>query len=182
MRLDYSVLRARVAGMQPVFFALFAAQELPQRLSDMWCRAYALDCPDNDIVAVDLDSFTYLFDLKHERNIAAYGIMGGRNWGARDHVRMAGFPKSEGKNYHRGHMIPHSGHGGTDINLFIQQGSVNIGPFRELERLAVAHSGSFYFVRLVYSPGSSSQRPNFIEQGLFLNTTPTRLEIRSFPN
>ena len=56
---------------------------------------------------------------------------------------------------------------------------MNIGPFRELERLAVAHSGSFYFVRLVYSPGSSSQRSNFIEQGLFLNTTPTRLEIRS---
>src|SRR5262245_40805670 len=137
MRLDYSLLRARLAGMQPPIFEIFAAQELPERLSDMWCRAYSAGCPNNEIVAVDLDTFTYLLDLKQQRNIAAYGVMGGKNRMARDHARMAGFPKSEGRDYHRGHMIPHSGHGGTDINLFIQQGSVNIGPFRELERLAV---------------------------------------------
>jgi hypothetical protein len=181
MRLDYSPLRARLAGMQPEFFAIFAAGELPQRLSDTWCQNYALGCPNNQIVTVDLDTFTYLFDMKQERSIAAYGVMGGKNSSVRDHRRMAGFPKSEGQN-HRGHMIPHSGHGGTDINLFIQQGSVNIGPFRELEKLAVAHAGSFYFVHLIYSAGSSLQRPKFVEQGLFWNRPPMELETRFFGN
>ncbi len=63
-------------------------------------------------------------------------------------------------------MIPHAGHGGTDINLFIQLGSVNVGPFRVLEKLALANPGSFYFVRLLYQRDSQSQRPIFVEQGL----------------
>ena len=178
----YDLLRARIANLSPAALTIFMRQELPRRLAEAWCRAYAANSPNSEIVAVDQSTFTYLFDIAQERNIAAYGIMGGRNLTVRDHARMAGFPKAEGQEYHRGHMIPHSGYGGTDINLFIQRSSVNIGPFRPLERLAVTHPGSFYFVHLMFPPGSSTQRPSSLEQGLVLNTTPASFEWRPFPN
>lgn len=168
--------------MSSAGFAALVRQELPRQLEELWIRAYSAASPQARIVAVVLDAFTYLFDEAAERNVAVYGIMGGKNLLPRDHARMAGFPKAEGKEYHRGHMIPHSGHGGTDINLFIQKGSVNTGPFRELEKLAIAHPGSLYFVRLLYAPTSRSQRPVSVEQGLFLNTVPAKLETRWFPN
>lgn len=178
-RLDYGELETRIAGLPPADFAAFVRHELSQRLSDMWCAAYLLFCPEAEIVTVELDSFSYLFDLTTERNVAAYGVMRGKQARSRDRSRMAGFPKAEGQDYHRGHLIPHGGHGGTDINLFIQLGSVNIGPFRELERQAVARCGSFYFVRLLYT--TSSQRPDLVEQGL-LTGTPAKLEVRLFSN
>jgi hypothetical protein len=178
-RLDYGELETQIAGLPPAGLAVFLQHELPQRLSDMWCAAYISFCPEAEIVTVELDSFSYLFDLTTERNIAAYGVMRGKQARSRDRSRMAGFPKAEGKDYHRGHLIPHGGHGGTDINLFIQLGSVNVGPFRELEKRAVARPGSFYFVRLLYT--TASQRPNFVEQGL-LTDAPAKLEVRLFPN
>ena len=183
-RLDYSAIRSRAAAVKPASFASFVRKELPRLLTDLWCEEYLAEFSDAEIVVVNLDNFTYLFDLKDERNLAVYAIMGGKNTIERDHARMAGHPKAEGRDFHRGHMIPHSGHGGTDINLFVQRGSVNIGPFRPLERLAVdnKNKGSFYFVRLLYRMGSHSQRPISMEQGLLLKANPPDLDVRFFVN
>ena len=106
----------------------------------------------------------------------------GRNPIPRDHARMAGYPKGEGAKYHRGHLIPHSGHGGTDINLFVQLGKVNIGPFRALEKRAVEAPGAFYFVRLLYRSADPALRPAGVEQGLILPGDSPQLELRAFPN
>ncbi len=51
---------------------------------------------------------------------------------------MAGHPLSDGPHYHRGHASPHTLGGPTDIKLVPQLGSVNVEPFRDLERRAVA--------------------------------------------
>jgi hypothetical protein len=80
---------------------------------------------------------------------------------------MAGHPLSAGRHYHRGHAIPHTLGGPTDINLVPQVGKVNIGPFRPLERKAVATPGSLYFTYWKYR-GNSSQTPTGVDQGLFI--------------
>jgi hypothetical protein len=114
--------------------------------------------------------------------LAAYAFSAGRDSHIRDKARMAGHPKAEGAKYHRGHLIPHSGGGGTDINLFSQLGAVNIGGFRRLERLFVDLPGSFYFVRLIY-PAGNSQRPQFVEQGLLAKDSGNpRFEYEYFGN
>ena len=179
---DYSFVRSRISRIKQPALAAYFQDELRSSLTKMWCSAYRRSVPHAEIVEVPLGRFSYLFDLKAERNIAAYGITAGKNMMPRDKARMAGFPKAEDQTYHRGHMIPHGGHGGTDINLFIQRASVNVGPFRRLEHMAVVHSGSFYFVHLLYDVDNMLQRPNFVEQGLILNTTPPQLEHEFFQN
>ena len=72
---------------------------------------------------------------------------------------------SAGKTYHRGHAIPHSLGGGTDINLLAQKGSINVGPFRVLENKAVNTPGSLYFTYWEYK-GTNAQTPSGVQQGL----------------
>jgi hypothetical protein len=88
---------------------------------------------------------------------------------------MAGHPNSAGPLYHRGHAIDHTLLGGpTDINLVPQLGRINVGPFRPLEKKAVAAPGSFYFTYWTYfasAPargGSSGQTPTGVDQGLLI--------------
>jgi hypothetical protein len=175
-RIDYSTWTIPAAD-----FAGFVQHELPDRLSDAWCADYRRAFRDADIVSIPLDPFVYLFDLTGERALGAYGIMGGKVSAPRDRARMAGHPKAEGRDYHRGHLMPHSGGGGTDINLFSQLGSLNVGAFRELEKIAVASPGTFYFVRLLYDL-TGSQRPASVEQGLLINAKSSRIETRFFLN
>jgi hypothetical protein len=96
-----------------------------------------------NIVETRSGNFSYLFDIEPGRLIAAWGVSQGKHSGARDKSRMAGHPLGAGPLYHRGHAIPHTLGGGTDINLVPQRGSVNVGPFRALEKLAVATPGAF---------------------------------------
>jgi hypothetical protein len=42
--------------------------------------------------------------------------------------------------------------GGLDINLVAQLATINIGPFRSLERRAVDSPGSLYFTYWAYRP------------------------------
>ena len=87
---------------------------------------------------------------------------------------MAGHPLSAGSLYHRGHAIPHSLGGATDINLVPQLGMINTGPFRALERRAVATPGSLYFTYWTYAGaqhsryGHSGQTPAGVDQGLLV--------------
>ena len=114
-------------------------------LMDVWIDDYAWRCRSHEIVETSASGFSYLFDVASGRLLAAYGVSHGRHAGKRDASRMAGHPLSDGKLYHRGHAIPHTLGGPTDINLVPQLGSINVGPFRRLEKLAVATPGSFYF-------------------------------------
>lgn len=179
----YAFLRNRVAHLLTTAAVdSYFRTELPRQLEILWCTAYEQRVPNAEILGVELDGFTYLFDQQEQRTIAVHGLMIGKNTSPRPASRMRGHPKADGRKWHRGHLIPHSGHGGTDINLFDQQGAINIGPFRRLENLAVANPGSFYFVHLVYNPGSPLQRPNWVEQGLVMKATPPSVDIEVFPN
>jgi hypothetical protein len=136
-------------------------------LTDVWINDYAARCTSRDIVETTTSGFSYLFDIASGRLLAAYGVSHGRHGGKRDASRMAGHPLSDGPRYHRGHAIPHTLGGPTDINLVPQLGAINIGPFRRLEKLAVATPGSFYFTYWSY-PGGDSQRPSGVDQGLLI--------------
>jgi len=148
------------------------------RVSDyligVWLDAYAWD-GSAQVVKLGTGGFQYLFDLDAGRLIAAWGVSRGRHDGARDKARMAGHPLSDGPSYHRGHAIPHTLGGGTDINLVPQLGAVNIGPFRALERQAVATPGAFYFTFWDYRLSGGSQRPSGVDQGLLIPGQPPQL-------
>jgi hypothetical protein len=149
-------------------------KDIAPYLVDSWINDYSKSKSNLDIIETRVSEFSYLFDIKAERLIAAWGISRGRHAGARDSSRMAGHPLSNGPLYHRGHAIPHTLGGPTDINLVPQLGKVNIGPFRPLEKKAVATPGSFYFTYWTYigSPrsrnGRSSQTPTGVDQGLLI--------------
>ena len=81
--------------------------------------------------------------------------------------RMAGHPLGGDRHDHRGHAIPHTLGGPTDINLVPQRGSVNVGPFRVLEIEAVATPGALYFTYWSYA-ARGDQRPNGVDQGLIV--------------
>src|SRR5262245_59897970 len=134
-------------------------------LLKIWLEDYQRSTRNADIVQTNVDNFDYLFDIKHERLIAAWGISRGRHGAARDKSRMAGHPLGAGDGYHRGHAIAHTLGGTTDINLVPQLGSLNIGAFRELERLAVATPGALYFSYWSYDR-PDSQKPVAVQQGL----------------
>lgn len=149
---------------EPVAETAYQKDVVPY-LVDVWLDDYERTTRDGDIVETTSSGFSYLFDVKHERLIAAWGVSGGPHQGVRDKARMAGHPLSAGPKYHRGHAIPHSLGGPTDINLVPQMGSVNVGPFRELEREAVRTPGALYFTYWSYQ-GSKGQTPSGVEQGL----------------
>jgi hypothetical protein len=148
-------------------------------LVDVWLRDYRRATVSPDVVQVTDVGFDYLFDVANERLIAAFGFSRGRDPHDRDKGRMAGAPIGGPQGYHRGHAIPHRAGGGTDINLVAQKGSINIGPFRRIESLAISRPGALYFSYWLYTK-AGGQRPFRCEQGLF---TPGRKpELATFAN
>lgn len=144
-------------------------------LVEDWLQDYSSKWKSADIVETSVAEANYLFDLGPERLIAAWMISAGRDAHERDHSRMAGFPKHEKWSlYHRGHAIPHRLGGGTDINLVLQLGSINIGAFRGLEREAQATPGALYFTYWLYGNGKS-QVPSGVEQGLIQPGRPANI-------
>lgn len=150
-------------------------------LVGVWLDDYALTTPVAEIVETTVAGFNYLFDITTGRLIAAWGTSAGRSSATRDASRMAGHPLSAGSLYHRGHAIPHTLGGPTDINLVAQLGRINIGPFRPLERRAVATPGSFYFTYWIYSgsaatsSGHPGQTPSAVDQGLLIAGQPPQV-------
>jgi len=143
-------------------------------LSEIWLADYTRTSPSNNIVETTSESFSYIFDIDEERLIAAYGVSHGRHDGARDKSRMAGHPLSAGPLFHRGHAIPHTLGGPTDINLVPQLGAINVGAFRRLEKQAVANPGSLYFTCWRYA-GPKTQTPNGVDQGLLVPGRPPQV-------
>jgi hypothetical protein len=142
-------------------------REVIPYLTGEWLADYERATPRNEIVETTTSGFSYLFDIESGRLIAAWGFSRGRHAGARDKARMAGHPLSAGGQYHRGHAIPHTLGGPTDINLVPQLGSVNVGPFRALEKQAVATPGALYFTYWRY-PDPTNQTPSGVDQGLIV--------------
>ncbi len=173
-RLANAALQGQVDLANPA-----AVEEVNAYLTDQWIDDYAKLHRGGDLVEVRTGPFKNLFDIKSERLIAAWGQSQGRASHIRDRSRMAGHPLGGPTGYHRGHAIPHTLGGGTDINLVTQKGSVNIGPFRELERKAVATPGALYFTYWIYAAGPS-QRPNGVQQGFMKPGGP--LELRQHAN
>lgn len=136
-------------------------------LTDLWLEEYQRRSSLADVVETIAERFHYLFDVRAQRLIAAWGVSHGKHSGARPAARMKGHPLSDGPAYHRGHAIPHTLGGGTDINLVPQRGALNIGEFRVLEKAAVATPGALYFTYWLYERGAT-QRPSYVEQGLLL--------------
>jgi hypothetical protein len=156
----------------------YAVTIIPYVLDD-WMAEYRSKAPKNEIVEVDCGGFRYLFDVIGERLIAAWGVSMGKHSEPRPAARMKGHPLSNGPLYHRGHAIPHTLGGGTDINLVPQLGSINVGDFRELEKRAVATPGALYFSHWLYTSGTS-QTPVSVEQGFLCPGH--RVDIRSHRN
>ena len=171
---QYPQLAARLRTTPPDGVPDAFARNVINYLADTWLDDYAGTSTNTQIVEVTLAPFSYLFDIAAQRLIAAWGISAGRAAHLRDKSRMAGHPLSAGTLYHRGHAIPHTLGGGTDINLVGQLGRINVGPFRPLERQAVATPGAFYFTYWDYAgaaptvAGHPSQLPTAVDQGLLV--------------
>lgn len=148
-------------------------------LIKVWLDDYGRVGTAFDVVETEVDGFNYLFDIAAERLLAAFGVSRGRHGEPRDRSRMAGHPLSAGPLYHRGHAIPHTLGGPTDINLVPQLGAINVGPFRELEKRAVATPGSLYFTYWIYR-SSRDQKPIAVDQGLLILGRPP--EIHHYRN
>jgi len=142
------------------------------RLVTAWLSDYGNRSSRYDVVETNDGCFYYLFDIAAERLIAAWGLSKGRDLSPRSIIatRMKGHPLTNmvgGKRYHRGHAVPHTLGGRTDINLVPQLGVINSGPFQAIERLAVENAGSLYFTYWIYLD-AKSQRPARVEQGCLI--------------
>jgi hypothetical protein len=146
-------------------------------LIEVWLAQYWMKNETCDVVETSQSGCSYLFDTLHQRLIAAWTTSRGHHSGTRDRNRMRSHPQGFGSRYHRGHAIPHSAGGPTDINLVPQLGSVNVGPFRDLERKAVSHVGSLYFTHWIYA--DESQKPVSVEQGLLIPGLPPNIIAHS---
>lgn len=140
-------------------------------LRRVWLTDYVRDTPKHDIVTVNLNRFSYLFDTEAQHLIAAWTISDGPMAHERDRSRMRGHPLTKEPGYHRGHVIPHQLGGLCDINLVDQRGSLNIREFRRLEMLAVANPGALYFTYWQYN-ASRGDIPAFVDQGLLIPGRP----------
>jgi len=170
--LNYPHLAATLKALRPPLTEAVVNSTLAPRLVEAWLNDYARSAGNYDIVETKSDGFSYLFDISAERLIAAWGLSKGKDASPRSIIatRMKGHPLTNmvgGKRYHRGHAIPHTMGGRTDINLVPQLGLINSGRFQELERLAVATPGSLYFTYWRY-PDARTQRPSGVEQGCLI--------------
>ncbi|WP_159730617.1 DNA/RNA non-specific endonuclease [Methylosinus sp. Ce-a6] len=170
----YPLIDKWLAGVDPAGPGGGFDKDIVPYLIAIWLDDYAQDFDASNIVETSSSEFSYLFDITAERLLAAWGVSRGRHGGARDASRMRGHPLSAGAHYHRGHAIPHTLGGPTDINLVPQAAKVNVGAFRPLERRAVASPGSFYFSYWSYRgaaparAGGPGQTPTGVDQGLLI--------------
>jgi hypothetical protein len=189
----YPNLAETLSTLRPPLTNAIATVELGPSLERTWLQdyrgrnqlqGYSHAFSSEDIVGTRDFGFHYLFDIAARRLIAAWGISNGRDPSPRSIVaaRMRGHPltnRVNGELYHRGHNIPHTMGGRTDINLVPQLGTINSGRFQELERLSVSTPGALYFTYWTYS-NPLTQRPSGVQQGCLIAGSPPM--IKNFRN
>jgi hypothetical protein len=187
--------KERIVPKYPGLFGIM--QCLPSPLTDfavtsqigpyliaVWLEDYGRVALNYDVVETKDGGFSYLFDILAERLIAAWGLSKGKDISSRSIIatRMKGHPLANivgGRRYHRGHAIPHTMGGRTDINLVPQLGAINSGQFQEFERKAVAIPGSLYFTYWSY-PRARTQRPSAVQQGFLVGgSSPSIVEFQN---
>lgn len=115
-----------------------------------------------ELVDVTLGTFTYTFDMVNDRVVCVTGTSVPPEH-ARDNARQTGHPAPE-KGDHKGHLIAHSMGGGMDINIFAQNGALNLGnEWRGIERHAAANPDTPVAIHLNYE--GDSDRPATIDYG-----------------
>lgn len=132
--------------------------ELAERLSDGWAAAYrAASEGVAELVEVDQENLTYLFDVAQARVVGVHGHSAPPAT-AYPRARMRGFPLPRSKRrLVRGHLAAHTVGGGTDINLIPQDAALNVsGAWRRLERWAQARPGAFLAVEVTYEDGGQT--------------------------
>jgi hypothetical protein len=159
-------------------------QKLISLLEDAWLAAYSDMCDHKKNVMEFQDhGFTFLYDQASmnsaevdDRLVAAYGLSI-ETAEKRDASRIQGLLgggidiPGKGK-FDKGHVLAHSMGGGTDVNLFPQRPELNRGiseegkKYREMEKYAADHPGTFVFSRLIYS--DKSWVPISLEYGLLM--------------
>jgi hypothetical protein len=180
----YDRIMPLVLGAAPASAARVFEERVVPALTALWLDDYDAVTPGGEVVETTAQGFSYLFDIRWQRLIAAWGVSRGAHTEPRDKGRMAGSPRTGGVLYHRGHAIPHTLGGATDINLVPQLGAVNVGAFRALERAAVATPGALYFtywsyrgsrLRTARGHDEPGQVPTAVEQGLLVPGAPPRI-------
>lgn len=156
-------------------------------LAKRWLAQYrSFMASDSEIVEVQLNALTYLFDLgggdrddessvPEERVVAVWG-RSQPPAAPRGTSRLRGFlPNPERwslAGFDRGHLVSHAAGGALDLNLVPQSAAVNRGRshdgrlWRRMERHAATHPGTPLFVRPLYS--DPSWTPAALECGLLL--------------
>ncbi|MBC8750258.1 MULTISPECIES: hypothetical protein [Paraburkholderia] len=181
---DYAELNRILPRLSQARAAAALSNEVAPLLVDLWADDYRRRVASCELLETSVGQFSYLFDRTTERLVAAWGISQGKSTVPRKEIapRMRGHPLANSGIYHRGHAIPHTLGGSTDINLVPQLGKINSGPFRALERLAVSHAGALYFTYWLYGPGDS-QVPVGVEQGLLVpGATACTFKLATFAN
>jgi hypothetical protein len=166
---------------------------LAEQLPDEWCRIYYQKFPGSEIVEVLQGAYHYLFDLRGERVVAAYGISGERPGGGKrqDHSRRRGWAGRSITSYYavpvdKGHFMSDAAGGGSDINLFVQRRDLNQGrsdqgkQYTKLEKFCQTNPGTFCFSRGLYV--GSEQNPSGLEFGILRDPRQFRLDFEVFDN
>ena len=171
----------------------FLVEELPY----CWMKQYrAMIEHEPYVLDVHDRGFNFLFDLTlanydksdperpDDRVVAAYGLSKAAE-AKRDASRIRGFGTLRGTRGPRdkGHFMAHSMGGSLDINIFPQHPDVNRGRgewklYRQMERYAARHAGTFVFSRPIYL--DSGWVPHALEYGILLREP--QFWVERFPN
>jgi DNA/RNA non-specific endonuclease len=181
---NYAQLNRILPGLSRAKAATAWRTSVAPLLVALWADDYCQRLASCELLETSTGGFSYLFDISTDRLVAAWGISQGKSTVPRKDIatRMRGHPLSNGGTYHRGHAIPHTLGGSTDINLVPQLGKINSGPFQALERQAVSTPGALYFTYWLYGPGDD-QVPIGVEQGLLSpGSTACTFELATFAN
>jgi hypothetical protein len=169
-RVDYDAI-AR-AGLDP--------ERLGEALSKAWAGEYDLVVPDAELVEITLGTLTYLFDITESRTLGVYG-RSAPTGAPRPATRMRGHPSYNRPGRpatDRGHLAAHSLGGGADLNLVAQNHLLNVsGEWRNLERYAQQHPGTFFAVHARYE--NDDDRPTSFVYALIREG---QLHTRAFDN
>lgn len=171
---------------------------LDRTLPPLWSAKYPARQGELVIVTVggnagQRGAVNTLFDLRgkssavDDRVVAVWGLSRSEPASTRDTARMAGYLGGGewSRTYpgrDRGHFFAHTMGGGMDVNLFPQTACVNRGgEWRRMERYAVAHPGTFCFIRPIYT--NASWTPSQLEYGIIkLPPDAFGMWVNLFPN